>query len=288
MRSNNPQRTKGDIHIPEGLLAAPQIYYCLIKHEILRNYKKECIQPATYDMRLGEKALRWEGIEKKEFDVKKDKSIILPPNSVTFVTTVEIFNLPNDIVARFNLKSKLVHRGLLLGTGPMVDPGFKSRLAIPIHNFSNQPVEIFYKEAFISVEFTKSCNPYEICINSLPVKTKFNTKGEIPVEEFFQKTFLTGSSVMQAVKESKQQQKETEKLVEQVRKIGLIAIVGALVGIFSLLMAMFDTLSSHIEKINNSISIVNDMRHEMNSLQKELKELKQEKYIHHQSIFLNS
>lgn len=276
-QNTDPERTKGDSHIPEGLFAAPQIYYCLLKYEILKNYCLECIQPATYDMRLGERALRWNGIEKETINVKEKGSILLPPNSVTFVTTVETFNLPNDIVARFNLKSKLVHRGLLLGTGPIVDPGFKSKIVIPIHNFSNQPVELFYKKAFISVEFTKSSDPYAKVINNIFVGHKFNTKGEISEDTFFEKTFLTGSSVMQAVRESQKQQHETEELVKQVRSISLVAIAGALIGIFSLLTTMFNSLSSNIEKINIAVNKVEDMHYEVSLLKKEFESFKHEK-----------
>lgn len=277
-QNTDPERTKGDCHIPEGLFAAPQIHYCLLKYEILRDFDLKCIQPATYDMRLGKQALRWNGIEKEIVDVEKAGSILLPPNSVTFVTTVETFNLPNDIVARFNLKSKLVHRGLLLGTGPIVDPGFKSKIVIPIHNFSNQPVELFFEKAFISVEFTKSSDPYIECINGIPVETNFNTKGNISVEAFFEKTFLTGSSVMQAVTESQKQQKDTEELVKQVKSIGLVAIAGALIGIFSLLTTMFNSLSSNIEKINAAVNKVDDIHYEMILLKKEFEKFKREKH----------
>ena len=81
-------------------------------------------------MRIGGKVLTWNKGEKVEYRLgdqddlnKKLRSkVVLKPNSLTFVTTIEKFNLPKDIIARFNLKSKWVHQGLLLGTGPIVDP----------------------------------------------------------------------------------------------------------------------------------------------------------------------
>jgi deoxycytidine triphosphate deaminase len=153
--------------IPSGMLSSPHIKYCIKKHGIVENYDLSCVDSATYHMRIGDKVLTWEKGEKVEYILgdHEDKSknirtkVELKPNSLTFVTTIEKFNLPKDIIARFNLKSKWVHLGLLLGTGPIVDPELYANLLIPLHNFSSQPVEIGYGKKLISVEFTKTLNP---------------------------------------------------------------------------------------------------------------------------------
>ena len=56
---------------------------------------------------------------------------------------------------RFNLRITNVHRGLLLGTGPLVDPGFEGDLLIPIHNLTNNSYYFKGGDKFIWVEFTK-------------------------------------------------------------------------------------------------------------------------------------
>ncbi len=56
---------------------------------------------------------------------------------------------------RFNLRITYVHRGLLLGTGPLVDPGFVGDLLIPIHNLTNNSYYFKGGDQFIWVEFTK-------------------------------------------------------------------------------------------------------------------------------------
>jgi deoxycytidine triphosphate deaminase len=85
-----------------------------------------------------------------------ESGIVLEANSITFVETDVEFRLPQYIAMRFNLHIKLVHRGLLLCTGPIVDPGFRGRLLIPLHNLTSQPLTIKQGEKIVWIEFTKT------------------------------------------------------------------------------------------------------------------------------------
>lgn len=264
---NDPSRTRSDGSIPHGLFSGTQIEYCILKYKILEEAHPDNIKEATYEMRLGETAIRWDSDGKKELNVESDGHIILEPNSVTFVTTIERFNLPHDIIARFNLKSKFVHRGLLLGTGPIVDPGFKSRILIPIHNFSNQAVRISYKECFISVEFTRCCDPYiqyqvgNQATTSQHIKSK--EKEEFLLDDFIKNTFLTGSSIRDVIDKYKEQQEKSEKIVNSVRNVITITAVAILIGIFTLLLNMFNT-------INTSTREIESLKNEIRDIQKEI------------------
>ncbi|MGO7904931.1 hypothetical protein AB9E09_09700 [Rhizobium leguminosarum] len=77
------------------------------------------------------------------------------PNSVCFVTLEPEFHMPAYIGARFNLMIRDVYRGLLVGTGPLVDPGFSGKLSIPIHNFTTKEYFIRAGEGLVYFEFTK-------------------------------------------------------------------------------------------------------------------------------------
>lgn len=153
--------------LPIGMLSSPQIAYCILEFKIIENYDLQCLGPATYNMRLGGRVLSWNNGQKEDYllDETEDKNknirriLTLRPNSLTFVTTIEKFQLPKDIIARFNLKSKFIHKGLLLGTGPIVDPELHANLLIPLHNFSSNDIDIEFGEEIISVEFTKTLNP---------------------------------------------------------------------------------------------------------------------------------
>ncbi len=71
------------------------------------------------------------------------------------------FRLPNYIAIRFNLRITHVHRGLLLGTGPLVDPGFEGDLLIPLHNLTSSPYDMNTNDALIWIEFTKTTYDFQ-------------------------------------------------------------------------------------------------------------------------------
>ena len=164
---NKDENTYSDKSNDSGMFSSTQIAYYIEKYGIIDNYDKSCYGSASYHMRIGGDVLTWDGGAKTEFildefeDRNKNKynSLELKPNSLTFVTTIEKFNLTKDIICRFNLKSKWVHQGLLLGTGPIVDPQLNAYLLIPLHNFSSQTIRMNYGDELISVEFTKTLNP---------------------------------------------------------------------------------------------------------------------------------
>lgn len=165
--NNKNVNTYEDGYDESGMLSSSHIAFYIEKYGIIENYDKSCLGPASYHMRIGGDVLTWDEGQRIDFllgeeeDKNKNiyKSVELKPNSLTFVTTIEKFKLPKDFICRFNLKSKWVHQGLLLGTGPIVDPQLHAFLLIPLHNFSSQPVTMNCGDKFISVEFTKTLNP---------------------------------------------------------------------------------------------------------------------------------
>jgi hypothetical protein len=71
------------------------------------------------------------------------------------VTVEPFFRLPEYIALRFNLRITHVHRGILLGTGPLIDPGFYGKLMIPLHNLTSNDYIFYGGEGLIWIEFTK-------------------------------------------------------------------------------------------------------------------------------------
>ena len=75
-----------------------------------------------------------EHVQKVELNLKeKLDGFDLAPNSIAFVALEPCFRIPEYMALRFNLKIKHIYKGLLLGTGPLVDPGFSGKLFIPLH-----------------------------------------------------------------------------------------------------------------------------------------------------------
>lgn len=242
-----------------GLLSSPQIEYCLEKYKILENAKKDNIKAGVYAMRLGEYATRWESGIKLEFklDLNSESPIFrriknitprcidlflkknslyyleLPPNSLTFVTTIEKFNLARNLIARFNLKSSWVHKGLLLGTGPIVDPGFRSKIAIPLHNFSNNYIYIEYGAQIINVEFTITHDPDITSINGIAVKVLKNSTSDKPVMEYFKGTDYTESSIRSNIDVMR-------STINNIKNIGFLAGIAVALSFIGLLFYVLD------------------------------------------------
>ena len=151
------------LHILPALLSSAQIQAYIAKTGMIFPYfpsddpKKEKVTSASLTMTIGPEVLYWdsEGKEQYKRDLQEDESIILRPNSMTFLRPAERFNIPDYIAVRFNLRRVHVHRGLLLGTGPLIDPGFKGYPMIPVHNLTENEYVVRVGDDFINVEFTK-------------------------------------------------------------------------------------------------------------------------------------
>jgi deoxycytidine triphosphate deaminase len=80
----------------------------------------------------------------------------VPRNSLVYIRLRETLRLPFYVIGRHNLKIDYVYQGLLLGTGPQVDPGYIGQIYIPLHNLTDQPVEIYLNESFVSIDFVRT------------------------------------------------------------------------------------------------------------------------------------
>jgi len=81
---------------------------------------------------------------------------VIPPNSIVFVSMREQLLLPYWLAGRFDLAIDYIYQGLLLGTGPQVDPGFQGVLGCPLHNISNRPITLSLGEPFAKIDFVKT------------------------------------------------------------------------------------------------------------------------------------
>jgi hypothetical protein len=88
-------------------------------------------------------------------DLKPGEILKLPPNSIVFITLQPYFRLPDYIALQFNLEIKQIYRGLLVGTGPLVDPGFEGFLSVPVHNLTANDYELRAGDPLVWMDFTK-------------------------------------------------------------------------------------------------------------------------------------
>jgi deoxycytidine triphosphate deaminase len=96
---------------------------------------------------LSEQNIEGEKDVRREFELR--------PNSICYLTLRPYFRIPAYLAGRFNLLIRDVYRGLLVGTGPLVDPGFEGVLSIPVHNFTSNKYILRAGEGFVYFEFSK-------------------------------------------------------------------------------------------------------------------------------------
>jgi hypothetical protein len=108
--------------------------------------------------------------------------LLVEQNSIVFVESDLDFRLPDYIALRFNLQIRHVHRGLLLGTGPLVDPGYWGKLCIPLHNLTDEDYSIPVSEGLFWVEFTRTTTALGSVPGRKPLDKEFWN-----IEDFIQK-----------------------------------------------------------------------------------------------------
>jgi deoxycytidine triphosphate deaminase len=138
-----------------GLLLSNQIdMFCQSGLLIEKDYVEENLRPAAYTLTIGDDYVNSSGTKQKLS--AEEQSFEMEPNSIVFVSVKEKLNLPYYIVARFNLRVEWVYKGILLGTGPQVEPGFRGFLSCPLYNLTNRPHTIVRGEPFATIDFERT------------------------------------------------------------------------------------------------------------------------------------
>jgi len=140
----------------KGMLLSNQIeWFCQRQTLIAEGYSKTRVRPASYTLTIGADYVDSAGHRKR---LSKDDTsyFYMEPNSIVYVSTAESLNLPYYIAARFNLRVKWVYRGILLGTGPQVEPGFRGNLSCPLFNLTDRPVKISLSDEFATIDFERT------------------------------------------------------------------------------------------------------------------------------------
>ena len=130
------------------------------------------IQPASIDIRLGNTFSIVEdtstGIINLENEIKyktiTTDSYILLPNQFVLATTMEYFDLPDDLTAFVEGRSSLGRMGLFIQNAGWVDPGFKGEITLELYNANRCAIELKAGRRVGQLVFAKmdetALNPY--------------------------------------------------------------------------------------------------------------------------------
>jgi deoxycytidine triphosphate deaminase len=253
-------------NIPPALLNAADIQdYVAATGMIAPFYDQPSkLKAASYEVDLLGKYVYWDASGNQHSGtIDRDQPFILEPNSIAFVTLEPYFRLPNYIALRFNLRITHVYRGLLLGTGPLVDPGFAGKLSIPLHNLTTNQYRLTGGEGLIWVEFTKlSPRPGTAAAAALGLaphpdapaqqgrvdsNPDFESKKDREVEYFLLKADPyrpIRSSIPAATADAEAAARDARATTVAFRRIASLAAFAAFVGIAGLIFAIYSLLTA--------------------------------------------
>jgi dCTP deaminase len=140
---------------------------------VIDPWEERYLQPASVDLRLGDRALVFRNHRESLTDVKKDMTIlteeeeigelkpfVLHPGEFVLGATHERVEIPGDVVGRLDGKSSLGRLGLIVhSTAGFVDPGFKGHLTLELTNISNLPITLYAMMPVSQISFMRLTTP---------------------------------------------------------------------------------------------------------------------------------
>ena len=148
---------KEPIDARSGVLLQDDIVRMIDECGLIHNADPNNIQPASYDIRLGNECYL-NGV-KVILDKRVNPWLEIPPNDLVFAASIEFVNLPNFVVAHYHLRISLMYRGLALFGGGQIEPGYRGRIFGVLFNFSDQPIRIGMEEHLGTLEFCYTSPP---------------------------------------------------------------------------------------------------------------------------------
>ncbi|MBW4446820.1 MAG: deoxycytidine deaminase [Spirirestis rafaelensis WJT71-NPBG6] len=114
-------------------------------------FDKKSLTPVGYDIRVGTEGFSWK--RKCVVDIEKDGKIIIEPNDIVIIKTLEFFILSNKISATIHsIVSKVINKGLS-NISTTIDPGYSGKLLISFCNYRDSSTEFLFKERLCTVCF---------------------------------------------------------------------------------------------------------------------------------------
>ena len=260
------------------------------------------LKTASYEMRFLGELHDWQTtsggkLKQRRRNVCDGDIVELPRNSITYLWMKEKFLLPEYIAARFNLHIHHVHKGILLGTGPLVDPGFFGSLLVPLHNLTDNDYKLKGGDGFIWIEFTKlsrhkfwSDNNLDrpSCLKTFPSRKDlgdpdlyFRDSGVIE-EGGVQSAFKGALEQTQSAAEAAR--KETERFRTIWTWAGVVGVIAIAIGVGSVIMegiSLVKQVTSAQAEIHRHIqSDRSEQSENIDTLQKKIEDLEERIGMH--------
>lgn len=122
-------------------------------------FTADFVQPASYDLRVGAQAFVSDATAVT--DVAQRGLVIIEPGEFAVLTTLERVRCGPQVAGQLGLTSTYARQGLVLLSGPQIDPGFDGILVVRVTNLAPQRVTLPYEDSFLTAQFFWLSSPVE-------------------------------------------------------------------------------------------------------------------------------
>ena len=99
----------------------------------------------------------------EEIKVKKGDPFVLQPGDFVLATTLESFELPNDLLARLEGRSSLGRLGIVVhSTASIFDPGWHGKVVMELGNLGRMPVALYPGMRVCALTFEELTSPVDV------------------------------------------------------------------------------------------------------------------------------
>jgi len=99
----------------------------------------------------------------KVINIPKGKSFILAPGDFVLATTIESFQLPDDLLARLEGRSSLGRLGIVVhSTASVFEPGWRGKVVMELGNLGKMPVALYPGMRVCALTFETLSSPSQV------------------------------------------------------------------------------------------------------------------------------
>ncbi|MBW2984500.1 dCTP deaminase [Candidatus Woesearchaeota archaeon] len=206
---------------------------------------EHCLQPASYDLRVGKRAIitksmgleelkkKVEKEESTEIDVEKAGSMTVPAGGFALVTTLEKIKFSNLYAGHIGMRSFFTRKGLSILSGLQIDPGFEGTLVLGLCNLSPRQLTLDYEDRIATIEIHKlnkaTAKPY------IGKYTEEQMEGKIPQQDKYYLRTIETMSMSDLTKSLLTLSGNIDKLSKQFWYFWIPLIIAIIVGIIVML-----------------------------------------------------
>jgi dCTP deaminase len=120
----------------------------------ITDFRNECLQPASYDLRLGADVYVVGDIAPVRL-TKDEPYLVLKPGQFAMLTTFEQVNMPADYLGFITIRMRYKNQGLVNISGFHVDPTFSGQLKFAVQNVGPSDIHLKFSEPTFSIFFAR-------------------------------------------------------------------------------------------------------------------------------------